>query len=178
MDEDGPRPLTVRVAEPAWHGPITDIEARCRCAVLAALEAAGAPPWLRAAGIDILLADDVEVGRLNTAWRNRPGPTDVLSFPQLDLDPADLPYRAASDVRHRLGDIVLAYRTVAEEAEADGTGLPERLSHLIVHGTLHLLGHDHGADAEAERMESLERAALARLGIADPYGGADARTEP
>lgn len=173
MDEEGRSPLTVRVDEPAWHGLIEDIEARCHEAVAAALEEAGGPPWLRDLGIDILLAGDDEVARLNAAWRGRDGATDVLSFPALDLDPAALPAEPPAAHAASLGDIVLAFGVVAEDARAGGKAPADHLIHLVVHGTLHLLGHDHAADADAERMEALERAALARLGIADPYRDAE-----
>jgi probable rRNA maturation factor len=169
MEEEGPSPLTVRVDEPAWHGPIEDIEKRCREAVTAALDETDGPPWLATAEIDILLSGDAEVGRLNATWRGRDAPTDVLSFPEFDLDPAALPAAPPAPFAARLGDIVLAYHTVERDARAEGKALAHHLAHLIVHGTLHLLGHDHAEDTDAARMEALERAALARLGIADPY---------
>lgn len=168
MDEEGPSPLTVRVDEPAWHGPIEDIEKRCREAVAAVLEEAGGPPWLETAGIDILLADDALVRHLNAAWRGRDRPTDVLSFPGFDLDPAALP-ASPPGIGGRLGDIVLAFGTVVRDARAEGKSPADHLAHLIVHGTLHLLGHDHAGDADAAGMEAVERAALARLEIPDPY---------
>lgn len=108
--------------------------------------------------VAIVLADDAEVQTLNRTWRGEDSPTNVLSFP------AD----AASEPRP-LGDVVLGYETVAREAAEQEIALADHVCHLTVHGMLHLLGYDHASDDEAERMEDLERRALASLGIADPY---------
>ncbi len=92
-------------------------------------------------------------------------PTNVLSFPMMSADElASPPVQGGL-----LGDIVLAAETCAREAAAKGIGMADHASHLIVHGTLHLLGHDHDEDAQAETMEGIERMALDRIGIADPY---------
>ena len=109
----------------------------------------------------ILLTDDASVRELNRLWRGKDTPTNVLSFPAEMNMPAGEP-------RH-LGDIALAYETIAREAEREGKTLADHMAHLVVHGVLHLLGHDHETDSEAERMEEIEVAALGRLGIADPY---------
>ena len=105
------------------------------------------------------LTDDAEVQELNARWRGLDRPTNVLSFPAA---PAKL--AAAAPV---LGDIVLAYETVAREAS--DTPLADHYRHLVAHGFLHLIGYDHQTDEEAKRMEDLERRILARLGVADPY---------
>lgn len=107
----------------------------------------------------LALTDDAEVRALNHSWRGKDAATNVLSFP------------AGDDARNPdyLGDIVLAYETVLKEAREKGIAVEDHVAHLVVHGVLHLLGFDHANDAEAERMEKLERAALASLGIADPY---------
>ncbi len=100
-----------------------------------------------------------ESRELNARWRGRPKPTNVLSFP------------AAHSMRGRqLGDLVVCAPVVAREARDQGKPLSAHWAHMIVHGTLHLLGFDHERAADAKRMESRERALLARLGIADPYG--------
>jgi probable rRNA maturation factor len=109
--------------------------------------------------VTIVLTDDVEMAELNRTWRGKDAPTNVLSFPAGDGPGEPGP----------LGDIVIAFETTQREANDENTALADHLSHLVVHGVLHLLGLDHMQDAEAERMEDLERNALAALGIADPY---------
>ena len=111
--------------------------------------------------VSVLLADDEAVRALNREFRGRDRATNVLSFPA-----APPPGHAGA---RPLGDIALAWETVAGEAEAEGKTPAAHLQHLVVHGTLHLLGRDHEAEAEAEAMEGLEIEALARLGVADPY---------
>jgi len=96
---------------------------------------------------------------LNARWRGRDKPTNVLSFP------------AAAELRGRqIGDLIVCAPVVAREAREQGKPVAEHWAHMVVHGTLHLLGFDHERAAEARRMEGRERALLARLGIADPYG--------
>ena len=127
----------------------------------AALRAAGG---VAAAGceVTVLLTSDRQVQELNRTWRGQDRPTNVLSFP--------LPEEGSGPgERLVLGDVVLAFETVAEEARAKGLPLGDHVSHLVVHGVLHLLGHDHQGDAQAEHMEELERLAMSRLGLGDPY---------
>jgi probable rRNA maturation factor len=120
--------------------------------------------------LSLLLTSDAGVQGLNRTWRGRDNPTNVLSFPMLDR--AELEGLAPDGPPVLLGDIALARQTCAREAADKGISLAAHATHLIVHGLLHLAGHDHVAsDAEAEAMEALERAILAKLGIADPYGG-------
>jgi probable rRNA maturation factor len=109
--------------------------------------------------IAVLLTDDAEMRTLNRTWRGKDAPTNVLSFP------ADETLSATKF----LGDVVVAYETAIKEAREDNLTFPDHVSHLVVHGALHLLGLDHAADSEAERMEAIECKALAALGIADPY---------
>ena len=110
-----------------------------------------------------MLSSNDEVAELNRQWRSKPGPTNVLSFP------ATRPGVAPAGAILPLGDIILAHGVVAAEANAQGKTLRQHLSHLVVHGILHLLGHNHLDDEEAGRMESLEIAALEKLGLANPY---------
>jgi len=118
----------------------------------------------------LLFTSDAEVHTLNCEWRGRDKPTNVLSFPM--LEPAELADLAPDGPPVMLGDIALAYATCAREAADKGIPLEHHAAHLIIHGLLHLAGHDHvGSDAQAEQMEALETAILAKLGIADPYGG-------
>jgi probable rRNA maturation factor len=112
--------------------------------------------------VTLVLTGDDEMRGLNRLWRGKDAPTNVLSFP------AD-----ADRDRGFLGDIVLAYETAVREAKERGISLADHASHLVVHGMLHLLGFDHEDDDDAERMERVERTALASIGVADPYAEAD-----
>lgn len=117
----------------------------------------------------LLFADDAEVHLLNRQWRAKDKPTNVLSFPMLER--ADLLALAADGPPELLGDLALALETCTREAAEKGVPLADHAAHLIVHGLLHLAGHDHETGpAEARAMETLEIKALARMGIADPYG--------
>lgn len=113
----------------------------------------------------VMLADDGELRALNRRWRAKDEPTNVLSFPA--GAPGGGPPRP-------LGDIVIAFETAAREARAARLPLSHHVTHLAVHGFLHLVGYDHQSEPDAEAMEGLEIAVLARLGIADPYARRDA----
>lgn len=119
--------------------------------VAVAVHPAPSPPE-----IAIRLTNDAELHRLNLQFRHKDQPTDILSFPAGPYAPPG-------------GDIAIALETTAAAAAARGIGLEQHTQHLIVHGVLHLLGHDHAGDEEASAMEALEREALARLGVPDPY---------
>lgn len=117
----------------------------------------------------ILFTSDEEVHALNREWRGKDKPTNVLSFPMLERDA--LLSLAADGPPEMLGDIALAHETCAREAAEKGVALADHAAHLVLHGLLHLAGHDHEiSDADAEAMEALEVKALALMGIADPYG--------
>ncbi|MBA4768530.1 MAG: rRNA maturation RNase YbeY [Porphyrobacter sp.] len=117
----------------------------------------------------LLFTTDDEVHTLNREWRERDKPTNVLSFPMLER--GELEELAPDGPPEMIGDIALAYETCAREAAEKGTTLEAHAAHLIVHGLLHLAGHDHvESDEQAEAMEGLETRILAKLGIADPYG--------
>ncbi len=117
----------------------------------------------------LLFTGDAEVHALNREWRGKDKPTNVLSFPMLEREELlDLPAEGPPEL---LGDIALALQTCAQEAQAKGLPLEHHAAHLIVHGLLHLAGHDHEISPEdARTMEIVEIKALALLGIADPYG--------
>lgn len=117
--------------------------------------------------VSLLLTDDAAVQVLNRDHRGRDAPTNVLSFP------LEAPGEGVDGTPAMIGDIVLAAETVAREASEQGKTIADHVCHLLIHGMLHLLGHDHMEDDEAEEMERLEKAALARLGIADPYRADD-----
>ena len=139
--------IEVEVEDPAWNA-VPEVEALVRRAALAARPDGG---------VVVLLTDDASVAELNQQFRHKAGPTNVLSFP------------APENPENLLGDIALAYGVCAREAAEQGKTLADHLSHLTVHGVLHLAGYDHQTDDEAEAMEELERRVLAALGISDPY---------
>lgn len=119
--------------------------------------------------VSVLFAGDTEVHTLNREWRGKDKPTNVLSFPMLGR--ADLLALSAEGPPELLGDLALALETCAREAADKGVPLEHHAAHLLIHGLLHLAGHDHElGPAEARAMEELEIKALALLGIADPYG--------
>ena len=114
--------------------------------------------------VAVVLTADAAIQALNKRWRGQDKPTNVLSFPAQAMPGSDEPAH--------LGDIVIAFETLAAEADRDGKQFAHHLAHLSVHGYLHLLGHDHDKDREAEAMEQLETDILARIGVPDPYAGA------
>jgi probable rRNA maturation factor len=119
--------------------------------------------------ISIRLTDDDEVRTLNAQYRQKDKPTNVLSFPMIQPDLLDTVTTNSDDGEVLLGDIVLAHGVCAREAEERGISVADHATHLIVHGTLHLLGYDHLGDDEAEAMEAIETDALTSLGLANPY---------
>jgi probable rRNA maturation factor len=149
--------IDIEVEDDGWQA-LAEVEELARKAVKAAVSAAG-----RGGDVFVLFASDAEVRAMNRQWRSQDKATNVLSFPAASAMP--LPKGEMVP----LGDVVLAYETVAREATEQGKPLADHATHLIVHGTLHLLGYDHETDAEADDMENLERKILAGLGIADPY---------
>jgi probable rRNA maturation factor len=114
----------------------------------------------------IVLSDDSEMRTMNRTWRGKDASTNVLSFL------SGLPAGEAQGEPYPLGDVVLAGETVLREADQQGIPVADHVAHIVVHGVLHLLGHDHERDDDAERMEALETKVLAGLGIADPYAEA------
>jgi probable rRNA maturation factor len=141
-------------------------------AVRAAVAQSGAAGLLEsgiAAEISVRFASDEEVRGLNSDWRGKDKATNVLSFPMVEPEQLDALART-EEGEALLGDIVLAHGVCAAEAAEKGLPVRTHAAHLVVHGTLHLLGYDHEqGDEEAETMEEAERLSLARLGIADPY---------
>ena len=142
--------IEVEIDDDAWSEALPEVAAVVeRAALLALGDIQG--------DVVILLADDAHVQQINAQFRDKDRPTNVLSFP------------APDSARPHLGDLILAYGVCAAEAAQQGKSLSDHLSHLTIHGVLHLLGHDHEVDVEAEAMEAEERRLLASLGIADPY---------
>ncbi|MGE7471635.1 rRNA maturation RNase YbeY [Bosea sp. NPDC003192] len=155
--------LDVRIQSRRWR-EVEDLKPRINAAIEAALMLAPVKPS-PGAELSLLLTDDKRIRIVNRDWRGFDKATNVLSFP------AAPPERIASSPV--IGDIVLAFETVAREAEAEEKSFGDHLSHLVIHGLLHLVGEDHETEEQAQRMEALETAALARLGIADPYAGSE-----
>lgn len=159
------RPFTEVVIEAdCWQA-----EASAEATVLRAIEAAADALDSDTGGAElaVMLTDDDHIRQLNASFRGKDKPTNVLSFPaaQPEVQPDGAP--------RMLGDIAIAYQTVRREADDEDKPFDHHLSHLAVHGFLHLVGYDHETDEEAEEMEDAERAILARLGIPDPYAGQD-----
>jgi probable rRNA maturation factor len=144
---------------------LPEAEAIARRAGLAAIAAEDGDPQ---AAVAVLLTDDAAMQRLNSTFRGKDKPTNVLSFPA-----PPMPSGMGDAESLFLGDLALGYETCAAEALAEGKSLGDHLAHLVVHGVLHLMGYDHETEAEAEEMEERERVILASLGIADPYAGAE-----
>ena len=142
--------IEIEVEDAAWTAALPDAEAVVMRAATAALGTVEGD-------LVVLLTDDAGVQDLNQRFRDKDRPTNVLSFP------------AAESAFPHLGDVVLGFAYCAAEADAQGKSLSDHLSHLVVHGVLHLLGRDHEAEAEAEEMEAEEREILAELGVSDPY---------
>jgi probable rRNA maturation factor len=157
--------VEVVVEDPRWSE--AGVEAVAERAAAAALTAAGRDPELHEIGL--LACDDARIAALNAEFRGKPTPTNVLSWPAFAGQPPEEPPGLPGEGPLFLGDLALAYDTCLREAEAAGVPLADHVAHLVVHGVLHLLGHDHGDDAEAEAMEDLESKVLARLGVANPY---------
>ncbi len=140
--------IDIEVEDDAWSGELPDVHG-----IVSRAAEKAAPPG----DVVILLTDDDTVRDLNARFRGKDRPTNVLSFP------------APENARPHLGDIVLAHGICAAEARDQGKTFADHLSHLVIHGVLHLMGHDHEDDDEAEAMEARERTLLAALGIPDPY---------
>jgi probable rRNA maturation factor len=156
-EEPGPSPAGVVVLAGAWHDQENPV-LRVHEAVNAAVRFV---PALADGEIAIALSCDADVRRLNAQFRGKDKPTNVLSFPAA-AGPDD-------EGGAPSGDIVIAYETVLREAATEGKPLHHHLAHLVVHGLLHLAGHDHDTDNDAETMEALERRILESIGIPDPY---------
>ena len=158
--------IAVNTADPNWTRLSPDAAKLLRRSARRAFAEAGAAGWRGSRighEVSFMLTDDKDMQRLNRAYRGKNKPTNVLSFAALDGA------RPKPGAPWLLGDIVLASGVIAREAKEQAKKLDHHLSHMAVHGMLHLMGYDHEDDAEAEIMEALEVAALARMGIANPY---------
>jgi probable rRNA maturation factor len=151
--------VDIAIEAPAWAA-LPDLEAFTE-RVLRQSEAVSGVELAPHCEVSVAFCDDAAVRALNAQWRGQDKPTNVLSFPT----PGPLTKKPM------LGDIVIAYETVAREAQAENKSLAEHAAHMIFHGFLHLIGYDHETPADAEAMEALERRIAQALGIKDPYEG-------
>jgi probable rRNA maturation factor len=158
----------ISVSHGGWVSAVGDVESVCHRAALAAFGTC-VDMKLAQVEISILLTDDKNLRDLNKKYRAIDKPTNVLSFTNLSENKT-FQFEA---LPHLLGDVVIAYETTLNEAEQEGKKLADHLSHLVIHGVLHLLGHDHEHYAQAVLMEALETSTLATLGIPDPYNGTE-----
>lgn len=162
--------LDITVEDPRWG--TLDFGALCTRAILATLQDRGIDP--ETAEVSVLACDDARIAVLNADFRGKAVPTNVLSWPGEELGAAepggtpDTP-QTGPDGLIALGDIAIAYDTCARESVAAEKPLADHATHLIVHGTLHLLGYDHETEPDAAVMEGLERKILGNLGLNDPY---------
>ena len=157
-------------ADGEWDSSTGLEELVCRAARAAVAESAF--PQLgdsvRPVELSVRLTSDEEVRILNAQWRRKDKPTNVLSFPM--AEPYELEQGDEEGPELLLGDVILAHGVCLREAEEKAIPFEDHAAHLIIHGTLHLLGYDHDGDRDAADMEAREVRALARLGIKDPYG--------
>jgi probable rRNA maturation factor len=158
-DDPGPSPFSILIEFEGWN-----MLAGAEQAALRAYDACvEALPAIACREVSLLLADNATIAELNGQYRGKPQPTNVLSFPAVEVPPGIGP--------QPLGDIIIAYETLMREAKDEGKPVLDHLIHLTVHGVLHLAGYDHETDDDAERMEALEREILATIGVPDPYSG-------
>ncbi len=156
-------------ADAEWDSS-TDWERLAREAATAAIAESAFPQLMdgpRTAELSVRLASDDEVHALNAHWRGKDQPTNVLSFPM--AEPYELEQAEDDGPELLIGDVILARGVCISEAAEKGVSVEQHATHLVVHGTLHLLGYDHQDGTSAADMESRETRALARLGIANPY---------
>lgn len=143
--------ITILVHDPRWRG--------LKPTVFRAAEAALTYQKVKKASLTLVLSNDKEIKDLNKTYRGKNKPTNVLAFPNREFIGGIA----------ELGDVILSHETLAREAAEQGKTLKHHLTHLTIHGVLHLLGHDHMEPKAARRMEAIEIATLARMGIANPY---------
>jgi probable rRNA maturation factor len=176
MDSDGPDTVVLTVAAAVWRTAIDRLEERCLRIVRQTLAQATTLAWLQQGEVSILLCADDEISDLNARYRQQERPTNVLSFPNFDLAEGSA-CSSPPPGPILLGDIAMSYQRLAAEAGQRDKSMLDHFGHLLVHGTLHLLGYDHQDDDEAAVMERMEERVLASLGMAAPYApgdGADA----
>jgi probable rRNA maturation factor len=158
--------IDILIEEQTWLQEITDVEAFiCRVCEVTLLKVFIAPQ-VKETEISVVLADDPYIQELNHRYRHMDKPTNVLSFPSETLKIGEYSHLPRLVI---LGDIVLAYRTIAREAKEQQKPIKSHLAHMVVHSVLHLLGYDHEKEAEAQQMESMEINILQQLKVENPY---------
>jgi len=152
--------IEVILEDDRWEA--VGLEALCAPAEREALATTGRAPD----GFEIALmgCDNARIAVLNKDFRGKEAATNVLSWPRSETPPIE-----GSPMGTELGDIAIAYETCAREAAEKGVSVQDHVTHLVIHGILHLLGYDHISDSDAEEMEALEIKALAKLGVSNPY---------
>ncbi len=167
--------IDVLISSAAWRRALPSAAAVCRRAARAAFAGGARTALKRKAGraeLSVVLASDAAIRKLNADYRKKDKPTNVLSFPAGGGDTLGGPEAVI------LGDVVIAYATVAREARITRKSLKDHLSHMVVHGVLHLLGYDHGTASDAATMERLETKILSQIGVDDPYRDPDLAPPP
>ncbi len=164
-DEDG-NIIDVTVSEPEWNASFLDVEDVARNAVQLTLSIARLPAIMKGRIFEasVVLANDALIQILNREYRDMDKPTNVLSFATIDSDdplPEEGPFP--------LGDVILSYQTIDREAREQGKFFKDHFTHMVIHGTLHLIGYDHQTEDEANIMETLEIRILGKLNIQNPY---------
>ncbi len=164
--------MSIEIQENSARWSDIDLAAIAGMAAQATFERLGLDA--EAVSLAILATDDAEIAELNAEFRGKPVPTNVLSWPATDLaaaEPGGMPAMPHADVfgEIELGDVAISYDTCAREAKAAGKPVSDHVTHLIVHGLLHLLGYDHIRDPDATLMQGREVEILGKLGIDDPY---------
>lgn len=167
--------IAVEVTVDDWHLAIGDGQTPQSLAIEAAQATLALAGPSTPVEIGVRLTDDSEIRVLNREYRGHDRATNVLSFGLADSAEARVPgLRGPQGVPELLGDVVAAYETCAKEAEEQGKSIADHVRHMVVHGVLHLLGYDHENEADAARMEKLERQILEQMGVPDPYDRAAA----
>lgn len=160
----------VIISNPRWNTVLPDAESLVKYICTASLHYTGITAHLQELEFSVTLADDHDIQLLNKEYRQKDKPTNVLSFPNLTLNPQHFEQIETHEGYALLGDIILSLETLEREAAEQGKTLSTHFTHLLVHGLLHLLGYDHETEEEATVMEALEIEILATFGIASPYG--------
>ena len=161
--------IQISVEDEGWPGEpaLLELSEKTLSAAADFLSKEEAQPFPKTAPeLSLVFTDDASIREINAEWRGKDKPTNVLSFPAFPLAPGKMP-------GPMLGDIVIARETVEREAVDLDKTFEDHLTHLLVHGFLHLFGYDHMQADEAEKMEALETRILAKLGLSDPYAGQD-----